>query len=82
MKVIGFKRSNFKSKSSDTMVTGYNIYLTYPVSGEDAAGVACERVYMSDDKLAKCDYVPQVGDEVNVTYNRFGKPEFILHVKS
>lgn len=81
MKLEGYKRSNFTAKESGSLVTGYNLYLSYPVTGEDACGIAFERIYMSDSKLAKCGYKPHVGDEVNVTYNRFGKVDFIFPVK-
>ena len=81
MKLIGFKRSNFRT-AEGTLVTGYNLYLTYPASGEDAAGAICDRIYMTDDKLSKCGYVPHVGDEVTVTYNRFGKAAAIIPDKN
>ena len=73
MKVIGFKRADFMSKEG-APITGYNLYLSYPITGEDADGSACERYYMTDAKLARSGYKPHVGDEVNVSFNRFGKP--------
>lgn len=39
-----------------------------------------DRIYITDAKLAKCGYTPHVGDEVNVTYNKFGKVAAILPV--
>ena len=36
---------------------------------------------MTDDKLAKCGYTPQVGDEVTLTYNKFGKAAAIMLIK-
>ena len=45
-------------------------------------GEACECVYMTDDKLARCGYVPKVGDEVNVSYNRYRKPDNITRIKT
>ena len=79
MKVIGYKRSDFVTKDG-VSVTGLNIYLTYAATGTDAEGVVAERVYVSDAKLAKSGYKPRVGDEVNIMYNRFGKPETITKV--
>lgn len=79
MTIIGYKRNNF-SGTDGTPVTGYNIYCTYPLAGDDTAGSACDRIYLTDDKLAKSGYVPKVGDEVNVTYNRYGKPAAIIPV--
>lgn len=80
MKVTGFKRADFTSKEG-APITGYNLYLSYPISGEDADGSAFERYYMTDAKLAKCGYTPRVGDEVNVSFNRYGKPDFITVIK-
>lgn len=80
MKIIGYKRSDFTTKEG-TAITGYNLYLTYPIAGNDAGGSACERYYMTDAKLAKSGYTPHVGDEVNVSFNRYGKPESIILVK-
>lgn len=79
MKVEGYKRSNFNS-ADGTLITGYNLYVSYPLSG-DGEGMACDRLYLTDDKLAKCGYTPSVGDEVNVTYNKYGKPAAIIPVK-
>lgn len=79
MKVIGYKRSDFVTKDG-VSVTGLNIYMTYPATGTDAEGVVAERVYVSDAKLAKSGYKPRIGDEVNIMYNRFGKPETISKV--
>jgi hypothetical protein len=62
-------------------ITGYNLYLSYPITGEDADGSACERYYMTDAKLARSGYKPHVGDEVNVSFNRFGKPDIITVIK-
>ena len=81
MKVIGYKRSNFVSKEGN-QITGIKVYCTYPLTGDDADGVGCDSFYLSDAKLARCGYTPLVGDEVNVSYNRFGKVEMIFPVKA
>ena len=80
MKIIGYKRSDF-TPPEGSLVTGYNVYFTYPATGEDAGGVICERIYFSDAKLAKSGYKLHVGDEVRISYNRYGKPDTIVVVK-
>lgn len=80
MKIIGFKRGDFTSKDG-VAVTGYNVYLAYPATGADAYGVICERIYFSDTKLVRSGYKLHVNDEVNISYNRYGKPESITVVK-
>ncbi len=79
MKVIGFKRADFMSKEG-APISGYNLYLSYPITGEDADGSACERYYMTDAKLARSGYKPHVGDEVNVSYIISDKSEEIARV--
>ncbi len=82
MKIIGYQRSNFKGDQGNE-IRGMRIYLTSPLtSGQDVEGEACECVYMTDDKLARCGYVPKVGDEVNVSYNRYRKPDNITRIKT
>jgi len=80
MKLIGYRRNNFQTQEGNT-VTGYNLYLAYPATGDDAAGLVAERIYMTDDKLAKSGYVPHEGDEVEIAYNRYGKPSNIRAVR-
>ncbi len=36
-------------------------------------GLSCERVYVLDKCLNDCGYVPKLGDEVRLEYNRYGK---------
>lgn len=81
-KVVGYIRSNFTAKDSGTHITGYNIYLAYPLTGDEAEGQGVERIYMTDSKLAMCGYTPAVGDEVMIAYNRFGKASTITRINS
>lgn len=77
MKIIGMKKSDFTTKEG-TMVTGYNVYLTYELTGDGADGLGCERVYLTQAKLDKSGFKPEVGDTVELTYNRFGKVAAII----
>jgi len=70
MKIIGIRPSNFKGDNGDD-VSGKNIYLTFPL--EKGEGQGAERVFLTDAKLNKWTYQPKVGDEVNVSYNRYGR---------
>ena len=69
-KIIGIRPSEFKGDNGD-MVSGKNIYVTYPL--EKGEGFGAERVYITDNKLSAWSYKPAVGDEVNLEYNRYGK---------
>ena len=70
MKIIGIRPSSFTGDSKET-ISGKNIYLTYPL--EKGEGLGSERVFVTEDKLAKWPYKPRVGDEVKLEYNRYGK---------
>lgn len=77
MKIVGMKKSNFTTKEG-TLIEGYNVYLEYELTGEGATGMGCERVYLTQAKLDKCGFQPEVGDTVELTYNRFGKVAAII----
>ena len=68
--VVGVRSINFKGKDGNP-VTGKNIYFTEPL--EEGEGVSADRVFLSMDKLLKCQYDPKVGDEVRIEYNRYGR---------
>lgn len=68
--IVGVRTSSFKGDRGET-VTGKNVYFTEPL--EDGEGLSAERVFLTTDKLLKCQYDPKVGDEVRIEYNRFGR---------
>ena len=61
MKVIGFRKSSFKGDDG-SQVSGVNLYLTEKC--EKGEGLSCERVYITDQRLNACGYVPKLGDEI------------------
>lgn len=69
MKLVGFKHVCFTAKDTGALIDGYNFYLTE--ERQDVEGVYAERIFVSKAKLA--GYVPHVGDEIEIVYNRFGK---------
>jgi len=70
MKIIGIRPSTFTGEDK-TQISGKNIYLTFPL--EKGEGFGAERVFLTEAKLSKWTYQPKVGDEVNVSYNRYGR---------
>ena len=68
--IIGVRSSSFTGNDG-TQVTGKTIYFTEPLEKGD--GLASGRVFLTTDKLLKCQYDPKVGDDVRIEYNRFGK---------
>lgn len=71
MVVIGFERKHFSFDNGE--VDGFNLFLSE--TRPSVTGIACERVFISDRKLG--GYVPALDDNVNIYYNRYGKPETI-----
>lgn len=69
MEIVGVKKTSFTAKDTGDVISGYNIYCLYDVRGVE--GRACERLFVTSAKLGQ--YVPAVGDVVEVVYNRFGK---------
>jgi len=70
MKIIGIRPSSFKGDNGSP-VSGMNVYLTFPL--EKGEGQGAERIFVTDAKLNKWTYKPKVGDEVNISYNRYGR---------
>ena len=69
-KIVGIRPSSFKG--NDGMeVNGQNIYLTEPL--DKGEGLATDRVFLTNAKLADWAYKPVVGDEVEISYNRYGR---------
>lgn len=72
MKVLGFENKSFTFDDGRS-VNGMYLYL-----GDESpkvTGMRTERVFMSDGRLA--GFVPKVGQNVRIFYNRYGKPDTI-----
>ena len=69
-KIVGIRPSSFKGNDG-AEVNGQNIYLTEPL--DNGEGLATDRVFLTNAKLAGWAYKPVVGDEVEISYNRYGR---------
>lgn len=69
-KIVGIRPSSFKGNDGMEVI-GKNIYLTEPL--DKGEGLATDRVFLTDAKLADWVYKPAVGDEVEISYNRYGR---------
>lgn len=74
-KVYGFQHKvlNF----NDQQIPGTFLYVGCEAPG--VTGVQMERVFLSDNKAQ--GYSPQLGDKVDIRYNRFGKVDSVCAVK-
>lgn len=71
MKVIGFSERSFTSKDTGALIEGMYIFVTF--ENKRTTGSACDRLYVSRQRLNECGYSPSLGDEIEPQYNRFGK---------
>jgi hypothetical protein len=77
-KIIGIRPSRFTGNDGKEVV-GKNIYLTYAL--DKGEGQGCDRVYMTDKKLADLGREPKVGMDVNIMYNQYGKVADLVPTK-
>lgn len=68
--IVGYRDMEFKSQSGD-LITGRKYYYTYVQNG--VTGVACDSFFVTKEAMANLAYVPNVDDEVEVYFNRYGK---------
>ena len=69
-KVIGVEHRSYMSKKTGKNVEGYNLYLSQEADDKNVMGVRCYSEWLSpgmySDKI-------EVGCEVSLGYNRFGR---------
>ncbi len=68
--LVGMKDSEFKG-SDGIKVSGVNLYFTY--ADEKVEGVATERVFVHSDRFLKLSFMPEIGGECDLRYNKYGK---------
>lgn len=71
MKVIGFCERSFTSKDTGSLIEGMYIYVSF--ENNRTTGTACDRLYVSRQRLDESGYYPSLGDEIEPLYNRYGK---------
>lgn len=71
IKIVGKRIVKFKDDSGRD-VSGTSFY--YLMDDDRIEGQLADKVFVSDNRLFNCRYVPKVGDTVYVTYDRYGKP--------
>lgn len=71
--LVGFEAKSFKFDDGK-QVEGFYLYTTEKKKG--VTGIATDRVFVSTSKLG--EYVPVLGDEVTINYNRWGKVQSVF----
>lgn len=80
-KFVGFECAeyHFKDKNSgrDINTKGYRLYFIQNVLGDNGEGLKTENLYFADNKLNGFDLHNNLNKDVNVRFNRYGKPQSI-----
>lgn len=71
MKLIGIQRVDYTNKNG-YHVMGYKLHTSAPAMRNDCIGELTEAVFVADPVFATCDHLA-VGDEISISYNKFGK---------
>lgn len=72
IKIIGYRDVGFTVENGD-FVEGRNYYIGKDIDPKRGAGVSCEKIFVSDAKLKTFTFMPCIGDEVEIVYNKYGK---------
>lgn len=67
-KLVGFEAKSFTFDDGNK-VNGYYLHTEEKING--VTGLSVDRSFVSDKKLD--GYIPVLGDEIELRYNRFGK---------
>lgn len=78
MKVIGIQRIDYTNKNG-YHVLGYKLHTSTPSRRNDCLGEITETIFVSDQIFGSCDEL-NIGDEIIVGYNKFGKVNLITVV--
>lgn len=68
--LVGRKDVDFKG-SDGKQVSGVTLFLTY--EDLEVEGVATEKVFVSSDRFMKLSFMPEVGGDCDLRYNKYGK---------
>lgn len=75
MEIVGVRRVEYTSKKSGLPVKGYEIHTEE--QRKDVTGVATDRIFVGEDKAKNCGFMPQVGQEIEIAYNRYGSVQSV-----
>lgn len=70
MKVLGVRVLNFTDEKGN-QIQGVNVYVSFPE--DNVQGEMTDKLFLSLNKFESICEVIKPGDEIEVTYNRFGK---------
>jgi|GEM_PF-1316605 len=78
--ILGHKPTTFKPKDSDTEIHGTTFYTAEDFAKGSGEGKRSGHFFLSDAKASRLAYIPDVGDVVEIYYNRYGSIESFRQV--
>lgn len=71
-KIEGIENIDYVSKKTNERVIGVKLYISFPINEKRGKGRKTDSVYLSKRTVENLSYFPDVDDEVDFVYNRFG----------
>ncbi len=68
--VVGYRRVKFTDDKTKNVVDGYTLFLQRTPEDDKVIGLECCKQFISSQYVS---YVPQLGDNIRLIYNRYGK---------
>lgn len=75
--LVGMKDVDFKGQDG-SQVKGWNLFFTY--SDKYITGVGVDKIFVSDKKFSEVSFMPEIGKECRLLYNKYGKVADIVKV--
>lgn len=72
-RIIGIERKSFTPKDGDRPIEGSTFHVTEKIASQHGEGCSADRFFLSKAKLGELDFVPSVGADVEILYNKYGK---------
>ena len=68
--VVGFRPVNFKDKQTGVPVSGFSLFLQRDPMDDRVQGQEVDKIFISSEYVR---YTPELGDEIVLIYNKYGK---------
>ena len=75
-KILGIEDVKFTTKDGID-ISGKSIYYGAPIE-KNGKGYKCDRFFLSENKMNRLNFVPDIGDTVQLMYNRYGKVDSLI----
>lgn len=75
-KITGLLPTAFDTKDGNH-ISGMSIYTSEPIDPKRGQGESFEKFFLSDAKLALLDFKLEIGSDITILYNKFGRVQTI-----